>query len=218
MILKVSKSGADTGFMCRTTVPVPFGSLGVQLLSIDLPSNAGTYSPAFSGAVTANGNVVAIPAQGSLEDLIDYLNGIDAPNRALFVYLHDNELEICSGPYAVVFSGDLVAYFGLPSANLAANDCTNVTLHREKMNPVAEYIVDVTAPIDGVFHDGAFTETIGFVKGPKGLSSDSHFFRFTNTPAIIRVAVYYRMKANGALYIASCDTADRWSVTLRIAN
>jgi len=217
MILKVSKSGVETGFMCRTLVPIPFGALGVQLLSIDLPSNSGTYSPPLSAAVTVNNVVIDIPAQGSLEGLIDYLNGIDAPNRALFVYLHDSELEVCSGQYAVVFSGDLVAYFGLPSANLAANDCANVTLHREKMNPVAEYLVDVSAPIDGVFYDGKFTETIGFVKGPKGLSTDSHFFKFSNTPASISVGVYYRMKSDGVIHVANCDSADRWSVTLRIA-
>ena len=130
MILKVSKSGIETGYMCRTTVKVPFAAQGVELLSIDLPSNSGTFSPPFVTGVTVNGNVIDVPAQGSIEELIDYLNGIEAPQRALSLYLHDNELEICSGQYAILFSAEFIAFFALASVNLAANDCVNVTLAR----------------------------------------------------------------------------------------
>lgn len=216
MILKISKSGIETGYMCRTTVPVPFSARGLELLSINLPPNAGEFSQIFENAITVNGFVVTVPAQGSIDDMIDYLNNIDTPNRALFVYLHDNELEICSGQYAVVFSTDFKAFLGISSVNLAANDCVNVTLHLEKMNPVSEYAVEVSAPIQGVFYENAYTDIVGFVDGPKGKPLDNHFFKFESTPASIRVSVYYRKKADGKLLIAACDSADRWSVSFRI--
>lgn len=215
MILKVSKSGAETGFMCQTTCTIPTTSKGVSLLSIDLPSNAGEYSPPFTTGVTVNGNVIDMPAQGSLDDLVKYLNGIDAPNRALFLYLHDGELEICAGEYAVVFSAAFVAYLGLASVNLAANSCVNVTLHLEQMEPVSEYVVKVSAPILGAFNE-QFTQEIGYVKSSSGKPAEDVFFPFSVTPPSIHVAVYYRAKDTGDLHIASCDSGDRWSVCLRI--
>lgn len=215
MIVKVSKSGAESGFLCHATVKIPFGSKGVQLMSIDVPSNAGVCSDKFVNAVTANGNQFTIPPQGSLADLMKQLNEIVGPNRVLFVYLHDDELEVCAGEYAVVFSVAFATYLGLASVNLAANSCANVTLHREKMNPVAEYVVQVSAPIDGVFSDG-FTNEIGYVKGSAGRSLEDHFFRFRKKPSSIHVGVHYRMKDTGMLRIASCDADDRWSVCLKV--
>ena len=47
MIVKVSKTGAESGFLCHATVKIPFGSKGVQLMSIDVPSNAGVFSDEF---------------------------------------------------------------------------------------------------------------------------------------------------------------------------
>ena len=188
MILKLSSSGNDTSLMCRATVKVPFGAIGIQLLSINLPDNSGEFSPEFTGAILSNGFNVTVPAQGSLEDFVEYLNGIDTPNRTLFVYLHDNELEICSGEYAIVFSAAFANYLNLASVNLAANDCANVTIHREKMNPVSEYVVECGAPIQGVY-DTKYTEVIGYVDGPKGKPEDFFFrfrpvffFTFENTP------------------------------------
>ena len=134
------------------------------------------------------------------------------------MYLHDDELEVCSGEYAIVFSAALVAYLGLPSVNLAANDCANVTLHRENMNPVSEYAVEVTAPITGMVSDDKYSDIIGFVNGPKGKPLDDHFYKLNTTTASFSINVYYRRKTDGSLNIATCGLDDRWSVTLRVAN
>ena len=82
------------------------------------------------------------------------------------------------------------------------------------MNPVSEYVVKCDGPIQGVFED-QYTEAIGYVAKPKGKPLEYYFFRFSDTPATMVVSVFYRMKSDGSLRIASCAATDRWSVCMK---
>ena len=80
MIVKVNRTGSDSQ-LCQSSVSIPRGYRTISLGSIQLPDNVAERFPEFLGAVTANGQVLDIPAQKSISDLVTFLNELKAPDR-----------------------------------------------------------------------------------------------------------------------------------------
>ena len=214
MILKVSEGEGP----CRATVAVPYGATGIELTSINVPSNAAEFSVEFIAGITHNATAVTIPAQASLEDLVGFLNSIVDGNADKVVdvfFVYNEALFEMFAKTAIVLSEDFAAYIQSTNVNLAANSVFDAVWNLEEKNPVSEYFVEVIAPITGAFVNGEHTLTVGYVDSPRGACKDGYLFRFEDTVHHIRVRVKYRLKS-GAEKDAVAPANSRWAVTFRL--
>ena len=215
MILKVSEGEGP----CQATVGVPYGATGIELTSINVPSNAAEFSAEFIAGITHSTNVaVTIPAQASLEDLVGFLNSIVDANADKVVdvfFVYNEALFEMYAKTAIVLSEDFAAYIQSTNLNLAANSVFDAVWNLEEKNPVSEYFVEVIAPITGAFVNGEHTLTVGYVDSSRGACKDGYLFRFKDTVHNIRVRVRYRLKS-GAEKDAVAPANSRWTVTFRL--
>ena len=213
MLLKISEGSG----VCRTSVVVPHGATGVQLMSIKLPIDCSEYSPKFVAAITdvATSEEYDIPACASLGALIDFLNTFEIGSRIFSAYeTYPYNWEIWNDSNkTMTFSDEFASYFRFDvKTTLAPGDFVDTQTHN--LNPVVEYMVEAVAPIKGVFTD-KFTDVIGFVDGKVGKPQDDVFFKFTEPCHRMSVAVKYRLK-DGSIRFAQCPEGERWSVTLKV--
>ena len=213
MILK----SVGTSGRCQTTAVVPHGSQGLQLSSINVPPNSAEYSPEFVDGISHNGIDVTIPAQASLEDLVQFLNSINHnSNKVIDVYFVYGEslFEMYVLQYAVNISNDFAAYIGTSTANFAANSLYDTVWNLEAKDPVLEYCVEVVGPFEGVFEGGDSTSVVGYVEKSRGPCNDAHLFNFTGSVHTITVGVKYRLKSGPEL--KPCISPTGWAVTFKL--
>ena len=113
MIVKVSRNGNDSN-LCQTQIVLPRGASTIQLMSIRLPDNAAARFPPFTGAVTANGQVLDIPYTKSIYELVSYMNGLVAPGRVFECWYNSNthDFELLTKTYnTVVLSAEFADFF-----------------------------------------------------------------------------------------------------------
>lgn len=216
MLLKISESGSG---VCRANVIVPQGAKGVQLMSINLPLDCAEFSPAFVAGITdvSTAEEYNIPACASLGALVDFINTFEIGGvRMLAAYrtFADNwEIWNEAGGKTITFSDEFASYFRFDYfPTLEEGDGVDTQNHN--LDPVVEYIVEVSAPIKGVFTDD-FTDAIGFVDTPSGKPQDDYFFEFDEPCHRMSVVVKYRLK-DGTIRFATCPEGERWSVTLKL--
>ena len=86
MLIKISKSGEETDFICKTDVVVPYSATGVQLMSIKLPVDCSEFSPKFEAGITDQDTALSydIPACASLGALVDFFNTFEIGGVRVF--------------------------------------------------------------------------------------------------------------------------------------
>ena len=207
MIVQVDRLGSSTSNICRAAVTIPFGTIGVKLVSINLPYNAGSYSPAFlvGVEVPATGETFDVPSFGAFSDLRKWFNALRrAGGHRVFYAYGTNEFDLCTGTTAINLSPDLATYLGLDEA-LVANACFTTTFDVEQANPVHDYLVTFVAPIRD--------QTLGVVHSTTGDAYSNVVHRFVDQCEFGEVEVYCRLKDGKTVLAKAADDA-RWSVEL----
>jgi len=207
MIVQVDRLGSVTSNLCRASVTIPFGTVGVKLVSINLPYNAGSYSPAFAVGVElpATSETFDVPAFGAFSDLRKWFNTLRRASGARVFYAYGtNEFDLCSGTAVVNLSPDLATYLGLDEPMLA-NACYTTTFDVEQADPVFDYVVQFVAPIRD--------QTLGVVHSTTGDAYSNVVHRFVDQCEFGEVEVYCRLK-DGQTVLARVADDIRWSVEL----
>ena len=207
MIVQVDRLGSDRSNMCRANVTIPFGTVGVKLVSINLPYNAGSYSPAFVAGVElpATSETIDVPAFGAFSDLRKWFNTLRRASGARVFYAYGtNEFDLCSAAAAVNLSPAFADYLGLDEA-MVANACYTTTFDVEQADPVHDYVVKFIAPIRD--------QTLGAVHSTTGDAYSNVVHRFVDQCEFGEVEVYCRLK-DGQTVPARCADDIRWSVEL----
>ena len=214
MIVKVNRTGVESN-NCSTSVVFPRGVRTVQLMSIRLPDNAAAMFPEFVNAVVANGQTFTIPALHSIDDLVSFMNGINAPGRVWECWYNSdtNDFELATKTYnSVAISTEFANYFQFPTNTIVSFESGRIN---PSMNPVHEYVVEIDAYQDGAHEVDAYTSAIGYVDGPRGKPYEAHAFVVPQAVQSVGVRVKYRLKS-GELCICNCDNDEMWSVCLRL--
>ena len=216
MLIKISEGSG----ICRANVVVPHGATGVQLMSIKLPADCSEFSPKFEAGITDQDTALSydIPACASLGALVDFFNTFEIGGVRVFASYRtfaDNWEVWNETAKSINLSDEFASYFRF-DYNATLEDGDGVDTQNHNIDPVVEYMVEVVAPIKGVFTD-KFTDVIGFVDGKVGKPQDDYFFEFDEPCHRMTVAVKYRLK-DGTIRFATCPEGERWSVTLKTAN
>ena len=210
MLIQVSALGSDTQNLCRTRVPIPAGAEGVKLVSINIPANAGAFTPEFPAGIGIGTNpveTVDVPAFGSFIDFKLYFNNLRTTvgtNRVFFAY-GENEMDLCTDQYDVVLSNELASYLGL-GAGLVGNKCYTTTVNLQKLDPVYDYKVVFKAPILAQDH------TIGVARSTQSEAYSNEFHRFTAHAAFGVLEIFCRLRS-GEEFLATCGD-ELWGVEL----
>ena len=212
MLIQVNNLGSETGELCRTNVKLPYSAVGVKLVSINLPYNAGAFSPTFVNGITVNTNpneIFSVPSFGSWSDLRAFFNELrTAANQRVFYVFGDEDVDICTDQFQILFTQELADYFGV-GVGIGVNACITTTLNMDQKDPVFDYVVKFFAPINATDH------VIGAVHSTRGDAYSSDWHALQDTAEYGRLEVYCRLK-NGTEFIASCPEDSRWGVELEV--
>jgi len=209
MLIQVKALGSDTNNVCRTRVPIPAGAQGVKLLSVNLPLNAGVFSPEFPAGITIGTNVpevVDVPEFGSFSDFKRYLNDLRTVGQLRVCYAYGtDEMDFCVDQFALTLSAQLATYLGLGTA-LAASKCYTTTVDVERLNPVYDFLVKFVAPLEADNH------VIGTVKTVQSEAAGNDFHRFTGYAQFGVLEIFCRLRTGEEVF-ATCGD-ELWGVEL----
>ena len=212
MLIQVSKLGSETLELCRTNVKLPYSATGVKLVSINLPYNAGSFSPSFTGGITVNTTpqeVFNVPSFGAWSDLRAFFNDLrTAANQRVFYVFGDDDVDICTDQFQILFTQELADYLGV-GVGIGVSACVTTTLNMQQKDPVFDYVVKFFAPID------ATDNVIGSVHSTRGDAYSNDWHTLEDTAEYGRLEVYCRLKS-GSEFIASCPEDSRWGVELEV--